>query len=62
MSHHYYSWELFQERKRELLHEAETNRLLKQAGVSNPKPAQHWLLAAVCVAVPLAVLIVRAVA
>jgi len=62
MNNDLFLWELAQQRQAEILKEAETERLLREAGVLKPRPSALKILVAVCLAMPIVLLLVRVAA
>jgi len=62
MNNDHFLWELAQQRQAEMLKEAETERLLREAGVLKPTPSALKILVAVCLAMPIVLLLVRVAA
>jgi len=62
MNNDLFLWELAQQRQAEILKEAETERLLREAEVVKPRPSALKILVAVCLAMPIVMLLVRVAA
>jgi len=62
MNNDHFLWELAQQRQAEILKEAKTERLLREAGVVKPTPSALKILVAVCLAMPIVLLLVRVAA
>ena len=62
MNNDHFLWELAQQRQAELLKEAQTERLLREAGVLKPTPSALKIFVAVCLAMPIVMLLVRVAA
>jgi len=62
MTHLFVLGELAKQRQAELLKEAETERLLREAGVVKPRPSALKIFVAVCLAMPIVLLLVRVAA
>ncbi len=62
MTHPFILGELAQQRQAEILKEAKTERLLREAGVVKPTPPALKILVAVCLAVPFVAVLVHVAA
>jgi hypothetical protein len=62
MTHPFILGELAQQRHAELLKEAQTERLLREAGVVKPAPSALKILVAVCLAAPFVAVLVHVAA